>query len=103
MSSVEKKILKYLEKVQIADFAQIVNHIGSEVDARDFIAVLARDRLVVRDAHDSSKFKLSAAGRSALVSSQDNVRQRWLDRLWGFLSGVAVAVIGGVILQTLVG
>ena len=46
---------------------------------------------------------ITEAGISFLRWHQSKTRDRWLDRLWGFLSGVVVTVIAGVILQTLIG
>lgn len=44
-----------------------------------------------------------AHGKAYFVEKAQRRREKWLDRLYGFLSGVAATAIGGLIVQWLAG
>lgn len=101
MNKQEYRLLRYLRGNGPATYEELQKVLGTDV--RDVLAVLmAPDRgLVRRNMTDSARFELTPRGLSALGSGRDAKRQRWLDRIVGFASGVAATVLAQVIVKWL--
>lgn len=98
MTSAETKILRFLDKHGAASPVELAR-LFRDGAGRDYVAETARSGLIVRRMMDSSAYELTPAGALALRAARDITRRRWLDRLWGFLSGIAVTLICGFIIQ----
>ena len=85
------------------DFLQELN---SNQKLQESLALLeSRGYLSVRRAWGGEIVSVTASQRGRTYSTEkaERRREKWLDRLYGFLSGVAVTVIGELILRWLAG
>ena len=106
MSKLCDSIMQVILNTESHDTSEFFSQLQANQKKLDALAFLESSGYI--SVHRSFNGKImsirpEAQGKAYFVWKAQRRREKWLDRLYGFLSGVAVTVIGGLIVQWLAG
>ena len=99
-------IMRELSGSRSEDVADLLRELNSNPKMQESLALLeTRGYISVQRAWGGTIVSVSTSqrGNAYFTEKAERRREKWLDRLYGFISGVAVTAIGGLIVQWLAG